>query len=221
MNTHFLAVDHQKNLTPTDSSQKKRFCTSVERQRHTLGARNVKNKKCVQQTLLIMILNKHCDITYERPKKVSNLTRQFFHIKTLNLNNELFDVEDFLNKRTVAVYENALSEGLSKKNATRRLENEKSLVLLDFLMDVALEFGYFFTTSKLKKKSSRAKVDFIEEVYYNHSLIVNLNEFQNQCLCVNEYLHSLTTKSTRKCTLVQNDSKIASLIKTNSLFHHN
>ncbi|EKE40600.1 hypothetical protein ENUP19_0305G0089 [Entamoeba nuttalli] len=214
------SLSHSENSVHEDTLIKNPFITTppTKREKHTLGTRYIRNRKCIQEAVLIGILSKHCSIVYERPKKRSSLTHQLFKIKTLIFDNEVFDVEAFLERQTKGVYENAIESGLSKKNVIRRVENEKTVTLLDFLVDICLDLGYFFETTRMRNSLSRTKVDFVEAVYYKGKLIIDDELVKKAGSLISTHLFSLTTASEKECTIQKGDENIKSFFYSRPVF---
>ncbi|EMH72573.1 hypothetical protein EHI8A_037990 [Entamoeba histolytica HM-1:IMSS-B] len=197
------------------SSRKK--ITMEKKRKHTLDSRYIKNKKAIQLSYLIGLVNQFCTITYERPRKKASTTRQLFHIKILNFNNEKFEIEEYLNKECHKYYDKVIASGLSKKNATKRFEDEKTVILFDMLIDILFEYGFIIFTSKMRNKGNKSKIDFIKEVYYHSTLIADEKEISLQGTLINDYLFSKTNIAHREFTLQKRDKTVIQFIKKNYL----
>ncbi|KAL7712684.1 TATA-binding protein-associated phosphoprotein [Entamoeba marina] len=163
----------------------------IRRKKHTFLSRVNKNKKSFQLSILVALLNKYCCFVIERPKKRSQITHHLFKIKEIIFDNETLDVEDFLQKRCLHLLKKEIDNGGSMECALRRIEKEKMNALFELLMDIANEYGYFFETVKMRKKSVRSNVDFIEKIYYNNKLIFNSDIICEKGAIVSDYLLSL------------------------------
>ncbi|EDR27436.1 hypothetical protein EDI_092270 [Entamoeba dispar SAW760] len=214
------SFSHSENSIHEDTPTKSPVIATspTRREKHTLDTRHIKNRKCIQEAVLIGILSRHCSIVYERPKKRSSLTHQLFKIKALIFDNEYFNVEEFLERQTRGVYENAIETGLNKKNATRRLENEKVVILLDFLVDICLNLGYFFETTRMRNPLARTKVDFVEAVYYKGKLVIDDELVKKAGSLISTHLFSLTTASEKECTVQKGDENIKSFFYRRPVF---
>ncbi|EDR27695.1 hypothetical protein EDI_163070 [Entamoeba dispar SAW760] len=200
-----------------EATSSKKKITMEKKRKHTLDSRYIKNKKAIQLSYLIGLVNQFCTITYERPRKKASTTRQLFHVKILNFNNENFEIGEYLNKQCLKYYDEVIASGLSKKNATRRFEDEKIVILFDLLIDILFEYGFIIFTSKMRNKVNKSKIDFIEEVYYRSTLIANEKEISIQGTLINDYLFSKTNITHREFTLQQKDKVVIQFIEKNYL----
>ncbi|ELP86180.1 hypothetical protein EIN_328870 [Entamoeba invadens IP1] len=174
-----------------------------KREKHTLDSRVNKNKRSVQLSFLIGLVNQVCGVTYERPRKRSSQTHQFFKVKTLNFKDEVVNVENFLEAQ--CKWCSTQPHQLSKKNLKHKMDEEKMVVLFEFLVDVATEFGFLFFTSKMKNKFNRNKIDFIEEIYFGNKLAFGYKQIEVIGERINAQLFSMTSVQCKEHTLLIKD----------------
>ena len=112
----------------------------------------------------------------------------------------------------MSVYMNSITEGMQMKSARRKYENEKMMVLNDFLIDVLREKNYFIMTTKTLNAFCRNKVDFVDSIYYDHKLLFSMESIIEKGKKLNEYLLSLTDNDEKICQIEKNDKNLLKLL---------
>ncbi|ELP84842.1 hypothetical protein EIN_283980 [Entamoeba invadens IP1] len=153
------------------------------------ASRDFRNAQTMQQSILIGLLNRYCEITIAQPAKKSTVTQQFMRIVSLDFGNgDRILMDEFLKFRCVEQMEQDMSEGVTQKTAWRRYQNNKKIEELHLLMDCLIEYGYIFESNPMKGKAETRKLELIKSIskqnyYYGFDAILKEGERVNRSIC--------------------------------------
>ncbi|KAL7714178.1 TATA-binding protein-associated phosphoprotein [Entamoeba marina] len=177
------------------------------RKKEQLSSRKKRDQKAVQLSFLLFILNHHCSITYKKPKKKAKYTHQVFTIKTLSFDNETIQIGNFIYERCEKEYDNDRKNGLDVKKALRRHSNKRFVETTNMLVDICIEFGYFFDLKKSKRSKLCKPIDVIQLCYKNDKLLYNEQDIKSIGSDVSEYLLGKREDVSKKCCINKNETQ--------------
>ncbi|KAL7723016.1 TATA-binding protein-associated phosphoprotein [Entamoeba marina] len=129
-----------------------------------------------QQAVYICLLNSVCEITFSKPVKSCKSTTQFFSIKQLKFENDIIDVENFLQLRSCDKLKRDRISGVPNKTASRRYDNNKFSECLHLLMDILIENGYFVNARKSNGRNNTDSIFTAREIFYESKLIATYQD---------------------------------------------
>ncbi|KAL7722539.1 TATA-binding protein-associated phosphoprotein [Entamoeba marina] len=149
------------------------------------------DNELLQEVFLLYLLNPFCSIELIKPSN---------RIKTIpymyRINKILFTHEDMNFTKTVEnilfqIVESEVANGLQREKAKRHSETNRISVTINLLIDICLEFGYFFNFKKSRKPIKTLRFDRIKEVYVNNILYMNNDDVVTKSHMILSYLQQM------------------------------
>ena len=122
----------------------------------TIQSRDKKTKEVAQLGFLIYILNKEFSLTMNRPRKKSTVNCSFPDLVEIDFGKDKTNIVDFLNSRT-KLDSQRFMETLTPKQANRKLDNMKRIILNNYLTDIVTHMGV-----KIESKTTHKNVEQME-----------------------------------------------------------
>ena len=164
----------------------------VEKQRKNNEAfLKLRNTQCIQQSILILILNQYFNITLQIPSKRSVVAMQFLRIEKIQRENDVIEVEKYVEIRCREKYEKDIQNGISEKTAKRRYETNRITEQLHLMIDIMRELGCEMESKLIGGKKGTTKIENIQKIklnYMNQQIDINKNEFEIIGNYVNEMM---------------------------------
>lgn len=178
-----------------------------KKERHTLSTRLNKTKRSNQLCFLIGLLNMIYPFTIQRPRKKSQYSQQIFGVKTIELKHEIFDVESYLQQRCPLTCET------NNKNERHKHGEQRILELFELLLALCSDMGLMVFTSKMRNKSDRNKIDFIDEIYFNKTLLFNASSINSIGEQISNELLNITSLEKKETMLNVKHQSIFNIFK--------
>ena len=148
---------------------------------HRMKFLRLRNYQAEQQAVLIGLLNQQCDITLVKPFKKSVVSKQFQWIESIEFSNgDTVELDKLIENRCNMLRSNDLNEGVMKKTAKRRYENNKYVESLHYLRDMLLELGYFFNTVYSVGEHGRITTETIDEIFKDGKLLMDKKSIEDK-----------------------------------------
>ncbi|BFU20157.1 hypothetical protein EHI8A_034990 [Entamoeba histolytica HM-1:IMSS-B] len=174
------------------------------------GVKHYKDFYAIQQGVLIALANQCFGITLKKPRKNAKLTQVFPRVKTLHLKDENVEIIDFTNMVCHPLFEKQCENVKKIQTAQRRFEKNKKVFMQNLLIDILLEFGFFFDSKMARHSQKTFRLERIQRVFYKGIEILNIDNFISKGNRVNDYLCGLFS-SDIQITLQRNDPSLLSV----------
>ncbi|BFU25776.1 hypothetical protein EHI8A_031970 [Entamoeba histolytica HM-1:IMSS-B] len=156
-----------------------------------------KDYEMLQQSLLIALASPYCEISLSKPLTKTKTIPPIFKIQNIKFEKEEMDFGSVVEEKTKQIVSNEVNHGIDENKAKRHSEINRISIAVNMLFDICLELGYFFTLKKSRKMSSTIRIDRIEQVYLNGSLILSKNQVKESSFKAYNILNALfDTKET-------------------------
>ncbi|KAL7718754.1 TATA-binding protein-associated phosphoprotein [Entamoeba marina] len=168
-----------------------------------------------QQLVVLSLLNKHCSFTLTKPTKQSKVhitIPRLTHLKILD--EEPLELNTFTLQQCKEILSKDLQCGINENTAQKRFEKNKKTFLTNFLMDVALELGFFFDSQLTRRSGRTLQIERINHVYKDGSCLLNKSDILNCGKQLNEYFNSLLRKS-KLVTISKDDAEVTRILMSN------
>ena len=167
--------------------------------------KQTRNYQVSQQGVLLALINKHFSISLAAPKKKSVVAQQMIVINYLKRDTDVVLVEEFIHRRLGEIQRYDMANGVSKKTAIRRCENNKIAETNHLLIDILREFGYTFNTKITDGKNGTLKTETIYSISYKGMTIMTRSLIESSGLAINKYLNDILFE-TQSVHIPRNDS---------------
>ena len=84
---------------------------------------------------------------------------------------------------------------LKQQSVRRNLEKNKRTFVNNYIIDILMEFGYFFNVKKSKRYIGSYQMDRINNIFYNNKLLCSREEMYATGMRIQQYLFSLMKNS--------------------------
>ncbi|KAL7717765.1 TATA-binding protein-associated phosphoprotein [Entamoeba marina] len=165
--------------------------------KHTLQKNELKNYECIQQALLLSLLNTKFGFSVEIPSKLSTVTLNMPKLTELNFGEDSINIKKFSEKQYLSYYINDINKGVKLNTATRSYEKRKHVFINSLLIDYAKMIGFTFETKNSRKCKSNSVYEKITTVYYNNELLLTQDDIIRKGRSINNYLFFLVNSSTK------------------------
>ena len=176
--------------------------------------KQTRNYQVSQQGVLLALINRHFALTLAAPKKKSVVAQQMIVITTLKRNDDVVLVDEFIQRRLLEIQRHDLEQGVTKKTAVRRGENNRIAEINHLLIDILREFGYSFNTKTTDGKNGTLKTETVYSVSYKGEIIFTRSLIQSIGLEINKYLNGILFE-TQMMHLSKNDPVLSQMIGEN------
>ena len=146
-----------------------------------------RNVMAYQQGVLFCLLNEFFEITIEKPIKKSKVAHQSFSIKTLERNDDLIDIRDFIEQRCLNRCDNDIHSGVKTTIAKQRVSKNKLIELNLLLIDLLGLFGYHFERYTSEGKNGSMKNETLKLIFLNGKFVCNEKKIVDVGKKINEY----------------------------------
>ena len=143
-------------MSKSDNSEKKVSKQADGDNVQTKQSRDKKTKEVAQLSFLIYILNKDFSFQMNRPRKKSTVNCAFPDLVEINFGQDKTNIVEFLNERTKKDSERFMKT-LTPKQANRKLDNMKRIILNNYLTDLVTHRGV-----KIESKTTHKDVEQME-----------------------------------------------------------
>ncbi|KAL7723017.1 Uncharacterized protein QTN25_000596 [Entamoeba marina] len=148
------------------------------------------------------------------------INNSILSIKQLKFENDIIDVENFLQLRSCDKLKRDRISGVPNKTASRRYDNNKFSECLHLLMDILIENGYFVNARKSNGRNNTDTIYSAREIFYESKLIATYQDIIAYGKNINDYLLKYI-KSNEFYVLKRNDPFLskqfdANFLKSNS-----
>ncbi|KAL7718815.1 TATA-binding protein-associated phosphoprotein [Entamoeba marina] len=127
--------------------------------------RDTKNFESIQQAILIGLLSKFGSFTLLRPLKRSKVTFQTIKVESVSFSNDTININELVEQHCKQRYEMELSNGISIEKVKRRFDKNRFVFLSNLLLDLSLEFGYFFDTKMSRNTGGSIQLEKIRRTF--------------------------------------------------------
>ncbi|KAL7719576.1 TATA-binding protein-associated phosphoprotein [Entamoeba marina] len=210
----------QINKVVTNSPVTKSFCSPFEAvlinpcplSDCVQSKRDAKNFESIQEAILIGLLSKFGSFTLLRPLKRSKVTFQTIKVESVSFSNDTININELVEQHCKQRYEMELSNGISIEKAKRRFDKNRFIFLSNLLLDLSLEFGYFFDTKMSRNTGGSIQLEKIRRTFYDNHLLFDYHEMVIRGVALNKYLFKITDNKSKKGILIQNDQTVNSIL---------
>ncbi|ELP85895.1 hypothetical protein EIN_134390 [Entamoeba invadens IP1] len=169
-----------------------------------------KNFETYQQSVLIAILSKFATITIKKPRKATKVTEVHPLIQTIDFGDDMVNVASLACSKCQLNYKKDCNK-MKYHAAFCRFEKNKKNFVQNLLIDMLLEFGFFFESKMAKKSTKTIQLERIASVFYKGRLTLDFQEF---VLCGKEVTDYIGKEFQRNQStiVIKNDPIISSLL---------
>ena len=157
--------------------------------KYSIKKKENKNYECIQQCILLALLNKKYGFILKKRRRQSTVTYSFPTIESIIVNekgvkeeiqiNEIIEHQctDKLNETYQHEYKKK-EEDCKRATYKRRLEKNKRISIHNLLIDMCIEEGYFFNSTMSKKSERGEQLERITEVFYQMKYLFNIKDMK-------------------------------------------
>ncbi|KAL7711778.1 TATA-binding protein-associated phosphoprotein [Entamoeba marina] len=166
----------------------------------------LKDYELLQEVFLLYLLNPFCSVELTKPSHRSKTIPYIYKIIRITFEREEIEFNKTVENILTGIVEDEVVNGLPREKAKRHCESNRIGVTVNLLMDMCLEFGYFFTLKKSRKQIKTLKTDRIKEVYFNKVVYINEENVAYKSQQILAYIQKLfeiehTIQLPRNCLL--------------------
>ncbi|KAL7712679.1 hypothetical protein QTN25_009694 [Entamoeba marina] len=148
-----------------------------------------------QQIVLLSLLNQYCSFTLEKPMKQSKVHITIPRLTHLQILDETpIELTTLTLQQCSKILAKDLESGISENTAQKRFEKNKKTFVTNFLMDIALEFGFFFDSQLTRKSGRTLRIERINHIYRHGCHVMNKSNILSCGEALNQYFSSLIGK---------------------------
>ncbi|ELP90807.1 hypothetical protein EIN_026860 [Entamoeba invadens IP1] len=163
--------------------------------KYVANKRELKNFDTYQQSFLIGLLNNHCGCTLKKQRKQTTVTSTTPVLKILHFQDEDYEIMQLADAYCRPEYVEDIKTGMSKTTAFRRIDKNRRNFTQNLLIDICMEFGYFFESCLSRKSKKTLRLERIQEVYNGDKRMFSQLDITQKGKKINDYFVSEFQKS--------------------------
>ena len=176
--------------------------------------KEIRNYQAQQQAVFLALLNRVYDVAVQQQVKRSLVTLPFFRVEELRAADDVVRVNDFVEARCRERFVFETRQGVSEKTAQRRCETYKVTENLHALMDILMEFGYFFEARLTTGKRGTTKTETVYKVFAGETLLLRQRDIEERGSRINRLIAEQTAHGP-SFVFLRNDAGLAEALGLN------
>ena len=187
-----------------------------QRKKQYLQSKNeLRDFETIQQSILLALLNEHCEFTLELPSKLSTVTLTNPRIITITINDQQINLKKLSEQMYCQSYADDLQSGIKEETCVRMFEKKKRIFINYFLIDLCIEFGYLFDSKYSRKSKQTMQLERIQRIFYHNQLKMEKDEIIKKGKSITKYLFGLVNSN--NIVTIQKNHPMLSKLLNNSL----
>ncbi|ELP94108.1 hypothetical protein EIN_184750 [Entamoeba invadens IP1] len=175
--------------------------------------RDMKNFESIQQCLLLGLLSRFGTFVLERPVKKSKVTFQFVKVQNFTVKGETIEIAELVESVCKQRSTIETCSGVPADRVKRRYDKNRFIFLSNFLLDLALEFGYFFDSKLARNTGGSIQLEKIRNVFFEGKCIFGQEEMMKRGIALNKYFISLTQNPDKVGKINLDDPTVDKILK--------
>ncbi|EKE40568.1 hypothetical protein ENUP19_0252G0096 [Entamoeba nuttalli] len=181
---------------------------------NAIKERQIKNEMCFQAAVSLALLHPFCGFTIRRPIKASTATNSMSLVTHIHYRSDTIDLLQLSSTCCNLLYSKTEENSLKSIAIRRRMNKSVIFFILNYLLDLLREFGFFFDSIYAKKTCKTLQQERVIRIYFNNKLLFSKDEIQRYGKVINDYLFHLADKQT-SAYVDKNDLKFEQYMEAN------